>query len=241
MARKFQPRHCREGGNPLRSCVAAPPHLDARLRGHDGTRISGDDSNGRKPIREGQFRIETGMIISVLTSVMPANAGIQAGGGATRRHGFLLSRLSIFANSDALRANFPLPHHWRERTKVRAPLSLTGTRTHGATRTSTTTNPHPHPYIDMVTRSSSPQADGQSEGWWGAAPLGIGRGGAGSVHRGTPPPPACGELRCGRVKEVGTAHDVAAQAWRSRTYPAPSALEDRGETVPSGKRTGEIS
>ena len=53
------------------------------------------------------------------------------------------------------------------------------------------------PRDDRVVGSRSPHADAQSEGWRGAAPLGRGRGGAGSVHRGTPSPPACGDLRWG--------------------------------------------
>ena len=43
------------------------------------------------------------------------------------------------------RPSFPLPHHWRERMKVRAPISLTAARTQGETRASRTMNPHPHP------------------------------------------------------------------------------------------------
>ncbi len=40
------------------------------------------------------------------------------------------------------KATFPLPHHWRERMKVRAPFSLTVARTHRATRP-----PHPYPLL----------------------------------------------------------------------------------------------
>lgn len=44
-----------------------------------------------------------------------------------------------------VQSSFPLPHHWRERMKVRAPISLAAARTPAGTRASRTMNPHPHP------------------------------------------------------------------------------------------------